>query len=719
MTIQATSADDTLLSEQYEFSLRDILVVLRQRRKIIFSTIIVFIAFTALFLFFATPLYKAYGTIQIKVAADKIVDIESVVSGVSPDDAAVQSEVDILTSRAIAGAVIDKLDLTNDEEFAPQGGIKKWLYSAISLDSDQDQDKQLSQEIRTRTINLFLDNLTVYRKPRSYTIWISFSSESPEKAEQIVNTIIEEYFLNQFSNKYEATKRANQWLNDKISALQTKLRESEMAVEIFSQENNLIESAGMTINEQQLSELNTHLILARSERAQAEARLAGAKKSISSSTEVLNSKLIQDLRRQEAEILRNKSDLSSRYGSRHPKIIKINAELNDLRDKINVEIEKIRRGLDKEVEIAKSREQSLERDLQNLQGKSGTDSKAKVQLAELVRERDANRMLYESFLNRSKETSNNQDLAQANARVISKAEKPIDAYFPKKKLMLVISAILGAILGIAIAFITHHLDNAFKSTDQLEKFTGTPSIGMVPQIDSKTNFISYVVTKFSSVFVESLRSILTSIHFSNPDNIPKTVLVTSSVPGEGKTTFSSCLATMVAKSGHKVLLIDCDMKRPAVAKKFGLNKVEYGLGDFLAGDITEKQLVHTDKKSGLHFIPSRPDTANSQDLLGSNKMKEFLEKAKKQYDLVILDSPPIMAVSDALVASKIVDTAVFVVHWDKTPRNVVKSCLIQLKNTKVRIAGSILTHVNMEKLSRYDYGERGYYYKNYRNYYTS
>ncbi len=709
-------------NNDYEIDLRELYLTLKRRKEVVFGAIGCSLVLMIVFLLITSPVYTAKSMIQVNVAADRVVDIEAVVSGGGSDESAIQSEIDVLSSRSLAGRVITKLKLIDDQEFNKDAGVGSfaWLKKLMPFLNGDAEDKDVDQVVLTKTIDVFLKRLEIARKPKSYSVIISFSSVDSKKASIIANTIVEEYLVGQLSTKFDASKRANDWLNAKLDDLRKKVRESEMAVEVFSEENNLIETAGMTVNDQQLSELNTHLILARTERTQAEARLTGSKNgAIDTSSEVLNSSLIQSLRGQEAEVLRKKSDLTSRYGERHPKIINVNNELRDLRSKIEVEINKIKDGLQKEVEIAKSREDSLQKNLGQLQGKSGTSTKAKVQLAELVRQRDSDRSLYESFLSRSKETLQNKDLAQADAKIISYAEMPIKPSFPVNWLMLAIAMLVGGAIGIILAFLMEQLDNAFKNSAQVEKATGIASIGMVPALDRKTNFVSYVTTKVSSVFVESLRSILTAIHFSNPDNIPKSILVTSSVPEEGKTTFSVCLATMVAKSGQKVLLVDCDLKRPAVAKKFGVTSIKHGLGDYLTGEATEQQVILVDKKSGLHFMPANSNTANSQDLLGSNKMREFVKEMTAKYDLVVFDSPPVMAVSDALVAAKIVDAVVFIIRWDKTPRQIVKNALKQLKFSNIRLAGTILTHVNMDKLSRYGYGDQGYYYKNYKDYYSS
>lgn len=702
----------------FSINIREVVSILRRRRKIIFSIMVGMVVLALLFLVTQTPQYTAAGVIQLDVRSKKVVNIESLIAGLRTDESAIQSEVDMLRSRSLVVGVLDRLHLMEDKEFNKEAGEGTFFGFKKKLEdlSDEEQ-KAKKQKLYTNAVDIFLKKLQVTRNPKSYTINISFESNNPEKAAQIVNTLIDEYFVSQLKSKFDATKRANEWLNRKMEDLQKEVRMSELAVQAFQEKHGLIETAGLTINEQQLSELNTQLILARTARAQAEAKLKSTIGSVESAAEVLSSSLIQNLRQQEAEVLRKRSEMTQRYGSRHPKIIDVNAELRDLRSKIDLEIKKIIAGLEKDMEVAKVREQSLDASLNQLQMKSGVSTKAKIELAEFIRERDADKMLYESFLTRSKEMQSGQDLEQNDAKIISAAEPPLKPSYPRKGITLGIALIIGCGLGVIGAFLIEYLDNTFRSSEQFENITQVPALGIMPELPAKTVLVNYVTTKPSSVFVESLRSIVASIHFSHKGEAPKTILITSSIPKEGKTSFAIALATMMAKSGKKILLVDCDLKKPAIAMRIGLKEVVYGLKDYLADQATVEQVIHIDQRSGLHFISAHANTVNSQDMLGSAKMRDFLEKMKKNYDCIIVDSPPVIAVSDALVMAKMMDTVLVAVHWDKTPRQLVKTTLSQLKFANAKIAGAVLTRVDVEKQNKFEYGERGYYYQQYKEYY--
>lgn len=720
-----------------DIDFKDILFILNVRKGIVIFMLVLSLIAASVFLSMQVPQYTSNSVILLNVQENNITGYDSVLSNSLLDEPSISSEVDIILSRSLATKVVEKLDLANDPEFAVKASnnffskyITKFLAKYFGKYFNKKEDvvvdelytqNEIDEIEKGIIIDRFLERISLSRKTMSRTIYIGFTSESPQKARLIASTIVDEYLVNQMSEKFEATKTANEWLNKKILSLSTNLRESELAVQIFKEENNLIETRdNITVDNQQLLELNTHLVLAKTDLAQAEARLSSARNSINSSTEVLNSGLIQSLRQQESILFTKKSDLQSRYGGLHPKVVNINAEIKELGKNIKVEISKIKSGLQNEVNIAKARVKSLDNSLSKIQGKIGVSTKAKVRLSELVRERDANRLLYESFLSRSKETAQSKDLDQSYARIISKAEIPTKPSSPNKLLILIISSFLGISFGLVLVFLVEILDNVFKDVKQLEQVTGVPSIGISPLYDKKAkSAIDFIINNKLSYTVESLRSILTSIYFSNSDKPPKTLLITSSVPSEGKTTFSTSLATIFAMTGKRVLIIDCDMKKPSVAYVFSNKDKKASLNSYLAGSVSDEDIINVDSKTGVHFVSSSSNTLNSQELLSSQKMKDFVNKMSIKYDFVIIDSPPVMAVSDALILARIVDTVTYLVKWNKTPRNVVHSAIKKLFAYDIKISGTVLSSVNMAKYSKTSYSENGYYYKNYKDHYSA
>ncbi|WP_327504974.1 polysaccharide biosynthesis tyrosine autokinase [Arenibaculum sp.] len=723
-----------------DIDLRQVLRILDRRKAIILGLLALTTALAGLIAFQLTPRYTAEAIVMLNLRQTKVVDFESVMSGLSPEASVIRSEVDVLTSRAMVGRVVDRLELDGDPEFNadlrkdaslldlvhPRNWLPAELWAAVAP-----VEKELAPERRrildrSALIDAVSRRLSASNDGRSYSIRISFTSEDPHKAALIANTFADQYLVDQLEAKFEATRRANEWLSVRLEELRDQVRQGEQAVQAFREQSSLIETGATTVTTQQLGELNTQLVLARAERSQAEARLRSAETMVKSSGgveaagDVLNSPLIQRLREEESEVRRKEAELATRYGPRHPSRLNVAAELGDLQKKIGEEVRKIIQSLANEVEVARAKERSLQATLGELEVKAGVGLRAQVQLNELEREAEASRTLYESFLSRFKQTNDQQDLQEADARVISSAEAPTVPSFPKKKLILALGFVMGGFLGVLVAFVLERLDRGFRGGEHIERLTGLPALGLVPSLSRRAarQPEDYVLNKPLSSYCEALRTIRTAIHFSNVDDPPKVVMVTSSVPREGKSTFCTSLARVAALSGARVLLIDCDLRRPRIGKMLGADKTG-NVADLLTGACTPENAVQIDPGSGLHYLVARSDTPNPQDLLGSHQMEKLVRSLREVYDLIVLDTPPIMAVSDAAMLAKLSDASLFVVRWADTPREVVLGALKQLDTFGARVSGVVLSQVNVTKHAKYGYGDYGYYYGRYKEYYAN
>ncbi len=706
--------------------LRETTRLLRRRLQIVLRLTVIGAALSFLVSLLLTPQYKAEVILLLDQRKPQVVDAGSVVSGLPADNASLRSEIDILTSRAVIDRVIKKMDLLNDPEFSGKRAVwKKWLnpVNLFRRDKAQDEEEEKKREW-SATARAVQNKLDVSNDGRSVSIKLSFESNDPKKAAQIANAVADEYLVDQLEAKYEVISRANKWLSERLAALRGQVEVSERAVEDFRQRAKLIQIDGGTVAVRQMQEINSQLIAARAQTSQAEARLRNAQTMVQSSggiegaADVLSSPLIQKLREQEAEVRRKEAELATRYGDRHPNMINARAERHDLQRKINEEVHKILRSLEGEVTIARAKEQQLQSDLSRLESKAGSELKDTVQLRQLQRDSDANRMLYENFLTRFKQTSEQQDLQLADTRIIARADTPAEPDFPKKWLFLVVGAILGAMLGVIAAYLVEFFDRGFRTAPQLEEGTGLPVIGQVPSLKTVSDRPpeDYVVDKPLSAYSEALRTVRTAIHFSNVDNPPKTVMVTSSGPSEGKTTFCLSLARSLAAGGNKILLIDADMRRPRVARLLEIAANGKDLSALLTGAAKLENVLRRDPLvSGLEIVPAFGRAPNAQDLLGSKQMMKFIQEVREKYDLVIIDTPPILAVSDAAMIARVVDTSLFIVRWADTARDTVVQALKQLKTFDCRIAGVILNQVNLAELA--SYGE-GYYNHRYHEYYT-
>ncbi len=725
------------------FDLRHFLNVLGRRRGIVFGCTALLTVLATIVVFQLTPRYLAEAEIMLNTRQTRIVDVQAVVSGLQSDASVVRTEVEVLQSPALAAKVAQKLDLVSNKLFNPRlatptvwqrmnpvPALLQRLDDTFGL-SDAASPASPDEQKRTEfdaAVTALMKNLTIFNDGRSYIIKIGFDSPDPDLAASVANTYANLYLLEQLEAKFAATRRATEWLNEHLGDLQQKLQASDRAVQLYRDEHGLTQSplkagAGTgTVALQQLSELNSQLIIATADHAEKEANLrqiqdmlkgpAGA----DAASQVLASPTIQALKEQQSKLRQQEAELASKYRPAHPAMINIRAQIADLNRKVSEEINNIVRGITNEVNAARTRENTMREQLRLLEQTTARQNTAEVGLRELERQAEANRVLYETFLNRFKQTSSQQDIQEADARLVSQAEVPALPSFPKPTLLIGISLFLSMIIGGIVAFTAETLDNGFRSSEQIERIAGIPFLGLVPGMKSGMRPHDLVLRKPVSNYAEAIRSVRTALRFSNVDSPPKVVLVTSSVPQEGKSTFAISLARSVARSGGRALIIDCDLRHPTVGHTLGQSD-DADLLEYFRDDTDLSQLVKVDAESTLHYIPTRGGTANPQDLLGSQHMRNFLLAARERYDLVVLDAPPVLAVTDALVLSHLVDATLFMIRWERTPRPVALGALGVLQTQGRHLAGAVLTRVNIRKHAKYGFGDHGYYYGRYGNYY--
>ena len=740
LTAEVQQTDNT------ELSLSSFLNVLEVRRKLIISVTFLISLLALLTIYQLVPRYTATNQLLIGINSAKVVDIEEVLSGGMKGDSAVIGEMEVIKSRELAHKIITHLHLDQYEEFNPkpkppgfldQFNPKNWIpetwkesLGTKALDTRTETEKQESQ--LNNLTNKFLSKVTVSQVKRSQVINIAVETQDPKLAAIIANEVADQYIVGQLQAKFDATKKATDWLNDQLGDLKQKLENSERAVENYRKNHNLVEvSKGTGVTQQQLSEINSQLISARAQRAEAEAKYQQVEsitrngQDIDSVAEVLNSGLISSLRGQEAEVQRKYSEMLVEYGARHPKMIQMQAELADIKAKIDTEVKKIAAGLRHSLDVARARENSLASSLQQMESKTAGNSQAEVELRALEREATANKVLFETFLGRFKETASTQGIEQADARVISFAEVPLGASFPKKNLMITVS-ILGALFfAIFLAFVLEILNPGIRSPEQVSQLFNLTTLGIVPKtVNINIPVLQYLLEKPQSALAEALNTLRISLSLLNPDSDVKSVLISSSLPSEGKSTLASLLSRHSAAAGKKVVLVDADLRRPTIAKMFDLDKKTLGLTDLLMNHtLTLTDVLVKDSATGLSLL-TRGHAAflNPSDLFASQRMKALLEQLKQEFDLVIVDSAPIMAVPDSRILAGLVDKILFVVNWDTTPKKVVATALhIFAKDGHNNLAGIVLQKVNLEQYGRYGYGDSGYYYSygRYKQYYTS
>jgi polysaccharide biosynthesis transport protein len=739
-------------------SIRQIFGVIWRRKWMILATILGLALLAGVILWNIAPRYTGEAQIMIESRGRSIAKLDSDTPGMSADAETIAGEIQVIRSPELAREVIKELNLDQDPEFnsisdadeedadaipLPGGVITKsddnaskfFTQEEKNLDNVVDSagvsEKQYRSELRwTQIINKFLKALDVQQQKESRVITIKFTSKNPITASRVTNTILSLYIKRQLDNKYETTKMASSWLNQQVLSAQKQVKTSEDAVETYRKNSGLLNGKDGTLIQQQISEVNSQLIVAKADSSLAAARLRQAESlinshgNIESASEVLQSTLIQNLRNQESELQRKIAELSTDYGPKHPKLLNFIAELNSLQNNIDVEVRKIVNGLSNELEISHSRIATLQDNLDDLKEQLAKDNTDKVQLDTLEREADANRLLLNTFVTRFKEVSaqENLEVQQADATIISRAGALSEPSFPKKKPILGLAIAASAILGIMAAFLMEYMIPGYRSGEQIEKVTGFPSLGFVPLLKGAgkvagMSLDNYILQYPRSALAHSINALRWNIDISGHGRAPKTILVTSTQPREGKTTAAACLARMYAMAGKRVLLVDADSYQPGLLKVFQLADAP-GLSDVLLEEQSLENVVWTEKATGLDVLRNGKQVQDLTSIFASDQFERFLKSVDSTYDTVIIDSPPIAARSDALILSRKVDATMFVVRWATTKQEAVNWALKRLSQADGKIVGVLLSMVDAQQYSSYGYGDSGMYLRQFDNYYT-
>jgi capsular exopolysaccharide synthesis family protein len=561
---------------------------------------------------------------------------------------------------------------------------------------------------------------------RSYVIAVSIESASPAKAKQLVDTITDFYLVDQLQAKLDANKRATEFFNERLDELKQTVSKAESAAASFREKSGLTIGKDATVASQSLSELNSQLIQARTQRAEKESRLVALQQAarnpatLGGISEVLANPLISSLRAQEAEVARRIGDLNQRYGDSHPRLLQARAEQAQIQGRINAEVAKIISSVQGDAEAARSKEAELQAQVDSLEKKAGGLGQNEVQLRQYEREAQSSRAVYEDFLKRSKEIREQQDIQQPDARVLSPADLPTSPSFPRYGLIMGIALVIGLGVGVGVVLLLERLDGGFRMGEHVERMTGRAVVGMIPALSGSLlagrQPARFVVDKPASAYGEALRSTFTAISLGTLDHSPKVLMVTSSLPGEGKSTFACSLASLLARSnpGKKIVVVDCDMRRSSVAKTLGVPAEDGTIDQYLSGDKTIEEVIRRDEASGLYFVPARSNTPNSAEILDSNAMRNFVKALSGMFDYVFLDTPPVMAVSDSRITAQLADYIVFLIRWEQTPRELAVNALNLLRDLRKHV-GIVLSQVNVRRHAKYGYGDYGYYYSKYRD----
>lgn len=721
-------------------------------KRLIVLTILVGCGLGYLILKQLTPVYQAASTVMLETRPRQIVETQDVVPRMLMDTEGIEGEIEVLYSRALAEKVVAKLNLYLNPEFnsalrndgaesswttllgyVPSGlaaavrdpwtavagylpsgvaGYASEFLDGVAADGEALTDQQVAARLKKRVIDTFLGQLNADQVGQSPVIRISFQSDSPQTAALIANTVAETYIDSQLESKLDATRQASTSLRERIAQLRVEVEEKERAIEQVRTRGGLLQGKDVTVATQQLQELASQLVTAQVERQATESRLQQVETAPDSAPEVLGSNLVGDLRVKEAELGRQLAELRVEYGPRHPQIVNGEANLRDIQSSIRLEINKIVAGLRNQVEASRRREAAIKEALDQASSRVGPEE---VQLRALERDAEASRTLLESLLARAEETDVQEGFQQPDAKVISLAEMPEKPAFPNERLIMLLAFCGSAFAGVSLAYALQAMDQSFHTAAQVQEALNLQVLELVPQVrrlSRKASPVDFIAQRPTSGFGEALRSLQVTLFAGR--HPPKTILFTSSLPGEGKTAMTLSFGRFLAMADRATVVVDCDLRKPSVHGTLRGHAAP-GLVDHLLGDATLDEVIQVDDVTGLHYIAAGPPASNPTDLFTSGTMHATMAELSKRYDVVLLDSAPVLAVADTRCLNRLVDHTLFVIRWCATQRSTAREAVRRLHDeASLNTASAILNLVDTKVYRQYDFG---YYYDAVKGYY--
>ncbi|MGP4666760.1 polysaccharide biosynthesis tyrosine autokinase [Agrobacterium pusense] len=731
------------------------LATVRRQWRIVLAAVAVAGAIGLAFAATAVPIYSATATLLIDRNNSQVVEQLSTIGGVIEDEASILSQVEVLQSETIGLAVVDSLNLTENQEFrATRASFLSSVLSTIrSLVNVSQWFAPATKEavvddgtLKRGLSDRLLQGLSVKRIGRTYALELTYNSTSPVLAAQIVNAVAAAYLVDKLNSKYEATRRASDWLSDRIAELRQRALDTDLAVQKFRAEHNLISTGNNgLLSDQQLAESNSALILAQSETARARARVQRIEHILATDdvdavvTDILDSSVANDLRKKYLESSKVEAEITGRLGANHVQAVRLRNEMQEYRRLMFQEISRIAQSYKSDLEVSEAREKSLAETVAKATNISNSAGETQVQLRELQREAETYKNMYQTFLQRYQEAMQQQSFPVTEARVISKAVPPRTPSKPNKALILALFMIMGAAAGGGVAMFREFRDRFFRTGEQVRDVLGLEFLGNTPLVPNKlatdteprgqdggptvtrpTGVARYAVDHPLSSFAETLRSTRLAIDLGiAAKNGARVVGVVSALPSEGKSTISINLAQLLAAQGARVLLLDADIRNPGATRALARHATAGLLEVLLEGRSIRDALVH-DEKTRLAFLPTvvKQRVPHSSELLTSAQMHRLLAEASGAFDYIIVDLPPLGPVVDARAMAGRIDGFVFVTEWGKTARRAVRNTIENEVQIRKKCLGVILNKVDTEKLKLYRaYGSSEYYHSRYTRYY--
>ncbi len=713
-----------------EIHLRDYLDVIMRRKWSVFLCLLFIFSATTLFTLTSTPLFQGKGTLRASASQGQLTSFEDIQTNALKTMEFQQTQVNLLESEQLAIRLIEQLDLLVNPFFNKeiQGGQDDGSFSSfvqLSLSSirdfirlSSDADQNLSPEGKERlltdeVVNKLQDGLKISPIRNSELIQLSIESPDPQLSADIVNTSMEEFVQMLMDTNIESSKNAAQFLEKQIQAAQIKLEKSEKELNNFSRQAGLVSmDPKLNLIMRQLEELNDALAKSLAERISKESLYQQAiSKNNQNLPQILQDDLIKNLKAEHSLLAGEYQDLSTTFKPAYPKMRQLKAKIDDISQRIREEKFFIIESIKNDYEAALKKQEYLEVKAEEQKKKAIELNDRASQYRILLRETETNKTIYESLLQRAKEIEANLGAAVTNINIVDRSRVPLYPSSPKVARNLILGLLLGLFSGVGLAFLLEYLDDTIKNPEELIDRFHIPVLGLIPYdkecVNKRKDMALKSYTDPRSPVAESIRTAITSIDLSAAEHPPKTILVTSILPGAGKSSLSTNTALSYLSSGDSCLIIDVDLRKPSLHKVFDAERKGEGLSSVLSGMSTLKEVIQKTDYKGLDYIASGPLPPNPAELVASNKMRELLKTVSEHYSHVIIDAPPFQGFAEILVLANMVDGLILITVEGDTPRDGVKHFRRSVLNVNGKILGSIVNKAGQQKgygaYSKYSY----------------
>jgi polysaccharide biosynthesis transport protein len=725
--------------------------LLRRQYLVIIITAVLVMTTSIVYLRVTPPTYTAQVQILLANPRAQFVQQQSLLADPAVDLSQIETQLQIIRSRVIAVAVINQLKLAEDPDLnrtTPSlltlwRRARSWIRSMPEI-----PEPEAAAEPSEGVIAAFQDRVTASRASVSNVIEVGFNSSSARRAAEIANAIANSYIADQLNAKSETNRSATNWLRDRLRDLGDQALAAERAVSEYQSKNNIVSSGGKPIDDQQITELNSRLLAARSQTSEATARLnryemilrtnspdaASIGTLDSAGPDSLSSPIISNLRQQYLEAVRRESEWSVKFGHDHQAVVNLRTKMRDLRRSILEEVKRLAEASRSELDVAKQRQQQIEGQLNEAVSQSRSTNSAELTIRELQGRAKELRSLYETFLQRYMASVQQESFPISETRVIYPASPPQSKSKPKTELIMAMGVLGGLALGIGLGLLRDLMDRVFRTSAQIESVLELPCISLVPLlrgskspgravlskqpddhlrrtiVSTRSAVHDAVINMPLSRFAESFRSIKLAIDLSPGKTANQIIGITSALPNEGKTTVAASLAQLIGHSGKKIIVVDCDLRNPSLSATLASNAVT-GIMEVISGDCSLEDTVWRDPKTNLVFLPAvrREPLFHTSEILSAEPMRTLFDRLRATYDYVIVDLPPLAPLVDVRATSPLIDSFILVVEWGRTKIDVTRHALHTAPNLYENLIGVVLNKTDIKSMARYDAHRSDYY----------